>query len=65
MCSEILLGDGPFSFEEAQDFCLYLGRDLLSVHSEEERDVARALCQSISHEDSEGCWLGLTKMDGR
>ena len=64
--SDMLLGDGPFSYDEARDFCLYLGRDLLSVHSEEDRDAARALCQSIPHDGEEdwGCWLGLSKLDG-
>ena len=59
----MVIGPNAVTFPQALAYCDSLGLDLVSIHDAEERDEAKALCQTVDHSGSDGCWIGLTQED--
>eukprot|EP01084_Bolivina_argentea_P092191 165879_1 len=52
-------GSSAMSWDQASQFCENQGTTLASIHSAEQRDTAKALCQEKCTSGSCGCWIGL------
>ena len=55
----MLIGPEPLDFPDALSYCDSMGSVLVSIHSAEEQAEAAHLCDTLSHNDSIGCWIGL------
>jgi len=53
------MGPSAVNFAGAQAYCEGVGADLVSVHSETEKDAVRALCMTQAN----ACWIGLVLTD--
>ena len=51
-----VIGDEEMTFEDAEDWCIALGSNLVSIHSDAEMSVVTSIC-------SEDCWIGAHCMD--
>merc|ERR1719295_2225794 len=55
----MFIGTSAMSWSDANEYCLGLGRNLISIHSDDDNVAAARLCLSVDHTSSYGCWIGL------
>ena len=52
----VFVGPSVMSWADANDYCLQFGRNLVSIHNEEEQEAFHELCDTMDHSGSYGCW---------
>ena len=53
------IGPTGMTFDEAEAYCNNLGSNLATIKDINDRDEAKAFCQTLDHSNSNGCWIGL------
>ena len=56
-------GDDSMTFDEAEEYCLDRGSHLATIQDSDDRDEAKALCETYDNVNSRGCWIGLYHQD--
>merc|ERR1719491_1096193 len=56
-----VVGPDALTFDDAEAFCQSIGSNLVSIHSDDERDAAQSLCISDVSVSDHGCWIGLSE----